>query len=535
VLLQLWPLAVQHPPLLLELCRLLANALPSCFEARLAAASLAGPMTPPVCGASLLHCLLSLLLGQQQLQLHQTAVGGVAAAAAGAPTAARNSGGSSSVFAAAAATADMVRAAAGVLLGYASTEDGAVQLVKAGSSCLPEVARGVRACIVGARREAEQQQLRQLNGQRLACLMQLLAVLAGRGEGQTAMLRPTVAPVIVELAAEVLQLLPQQQPVPAAPAAALLLLRNLSFSPELRPALLANAAALPLLLAAAESVLLLLPAPERQRMQQRLGLADGELAGVYAGSGAEGSSCDCRPTKWAPLYGRPLLKAAADAAGPGALGTSSSGVAAAAVISQSGSPGRGAAARSAAAAAAGGAGGSSCVPGGVGNVACAVYAASALWSLMHGGEKVKAALRKLPAAAARLQMVRQHAEQLLLEAGGVAHRGSSGNKAFAAADADGTADTAAVQDSDSARKGGGLADSSSTPLSGSPLKQRSSRLGPGLGVAAGKALQAVVAVGGGGGGVFVEAASLCRMADAGWWLQQLRDSTSMALNLLESV
>ena len=53
-----------------------------------------------------------------------------------------------------------------------------------------------------------------------------------------------------------------------------------------------------------------------------------------------------------------------------------------------------------------------------------------------------------------------------------------------------------------------------------------SRLGPvGLGSAPAAA----------GGGVFVEAASLCRVADAGWWLQQLRESTGMALSLLESM
>jgi hypothetical protein len=45
--LQLWPVALSNTPLLLELTRLLANCLPHCPEARLAAATLTGATMPP--------------------------------------------------------------------------------------------------------------------------------------------------------------------------------------------------------------------------------------------------------------------------------------------------------------------------------------------------------------------------------------------------------------------------------------------------------------------------------------------------------
>lgn len=500
VVLKLWPLALQHTPLLLELTRLLANTLPSCYEARLAAASLTGPPVSPVCAGTALSCLASLLVGQPltpQLQLGPAAAGS----------------GGGGAFAAAAGTAAVVRAAAVVLLGYGSTDDGAAVLVKAGASCLPELAKAVRACIVSARREAESQQQRALNSERLAAVLQLLAVLAGRSVGQAAMLRPTVAPVLLELCAEVLQL-PQQ---PAALPAALLLLRNLSFNAEVRSPLLANAALLPLLLAAAESLLAVLPAAERQQWQQRLTAADAELSAAAAELG-----CDCKPPKWDPMY---------ETLGPGggAVAGSGGGVGSAA----GGGAGAGAATKLLAAGRSSRPGsplvlvgaGSAAVPSAAGSVCCAVYAVSALWALVHNGEKVKAALRKLPAAAARLGVVRGYAEQLLLQqqqqqtVPAVGVRGARG---------DGSALVVAAAGGADVRKPG--------------QGQWGSRLGPQRALQQPQKEQAVVttseaASGGAAGGhatVWVAAAGLCGQQGADWWLEQLRDSCSALLDLMDA-
>jgi hypothetical protein len=551
VVLQLWPLALSHAPLLLELCRLLATLLPTCFEARLAATTLAGPTAAPVCGASLLRCCLALLLGTAQPAMHQQAGGGVAAAVApqhsgsmsaavaaaaaaagSSPSAPCGAGASGSAglawaaFAASAANQAVVAAAASALLGYASTDDGAAQLVKAGASCLPEVAKAVRACVVAAQRESEPPQQRQLHGQRLSGLLQLLAVLASRPEGQAAMLRPTVAPVVVELAVEVLTLTPQQQPAAAAPAAALLLLRNLAFSPDLRSPLLASGSALPLLLAAAESVIVLLPPAARLQMQQQLLLADQDLghasSAAAAGGGGDAGDGSGRQ-RWVPLYG----KLAAAQPRPGSAGHRGSpahapaGPAAAPAAVQ-------ASLAAASSAAAGGAWG---VHSTAGNVCAAAYAASALWALMHNGEKVKAALRKLPAASARLQMVRQHAVQLLLllqqqqqQGGAMAAAGggaaaAAGSKAWpGAADADSRPDTAAVRDASPAKARGYVL------RSGSPMKLSVAVDG----AAAGPGAQALA-------GVFAESGSLRSGKDVQWWLAQLRDSCGMVLALMEAV
>jgi hypothetical protein len=464
---------------------------------------------PAVCGGTTISCLLSLLVGQPltpQLQQQAAAI----AATTGGLTA------GSTAFTAAAATAAVVRSTCIVLLGFGSTHDGTAVLVKAGVSCLPELAKAVRASIVSARRETETQQQRQLNSERLAAVLQLLAVLAGRPEGQRALLRPTVAPAVLELCAEVLQL-PQQ---PAAAAAALLLLRNLAFNPDARSPLLANGALLPLLLAAAESCLAGLSTAERQQWQQRMLAESGDKdlgPSAAAAGGAEGA-CECRPQKWDPTGGGIAANAARAAAG--------------------GSSGR-----------VGGPPAAVGVSSAAGNVCCAVYAVSALWALVHSGERVKAALRKLPAAAARLAVVKAHAEQLQhtlqqQEGGKLQLMGAPGGVSAAVAAADGDSGAVAV-----------AVGSMGGP--GHVQGERSSRLGPAgptqhqqvvVAAQAGAMVSSGAAAGGGGGGVAAEVqlrsgveggvwvgpSSLGGVQDVAWWLQQLQDSCGALLDLMDA-
>lgn len=498
-ILKLWPLALQHTPLLLELTRLLSNTLPHCHEARLAAAALPGPACSPVCGGTVLSCLLSLLVGQQlNPQLQQGAAGAAGTSAAS----------GSSAFAAAAGTAAAVKAAAGVLLGYASTEDGAVTLVKAGASCLSELAKAVRGCIVSARREAEPPQQRQLNADRLGCVLQLLAVLAGHPAGQKAMMRATVAPVMLELSAEVLQL-PQQ---PAAAPAALLLVRNLAFNGEVRSPLLANGALLPLLLSAAESLLVVLPAAERQQWLQRLTAADQDLS---AAAVAE-AGCDCRPPKWDPVYQNPWGVGSGGGAGAG----SGSGGLAGGKLAVSIAGGSSSRPGSPMVLGTGGVG----VPSAAGNVCCAAYGVSALWALVHNGEKVKAALRKLPAAAARLGVVKAHADQLLQQQEQVQSGEQRQIVPAAATGADGR----------NGADGTGI-DASGGGVSQFKRMQGGSRLGlwqqqvPMVEAAGTRQLGPA-----GDGGVWVGPASVCDGAGGlVWWLRQLQDSCGALLELMD--
>lgn len=479
----------------------------------------AGPACgPAVCGGTAISCLLSLLVGQPLTQQLQQQAAAIAATTGGLPA-------GCTAFTAAAATAAVVRSAAIVLLGYGSTDDGTAGLVKAGASCLPELAKAVRACIGSARRETEPPPQRQLNSERLAAVLQLLAVLAGRPEGQRALLRPTVAPVVLELCAEVLQL-PQQ---PAAAVAALLLLRNLGFNPDVRSPLLANAALLPLLLAAAESCLVALPAAERQQWQQRVLAAAGDqdlgsnaAAAAFAGGsgGTDAATCECRPQKWDPTGGGIAATAARAAAG------GSSG--------RVGGPSMGLGVSSAA-----------------GNVCCAVYAVSALWALVHNGEKVKAALRKLPAAAARLAAVKAHAQQLQQalqqqqqQGGALQLRAAAGGTNSAAvAAAAGGGDAAAVkslgrpgqmQGQQSSRLGlPGPAQHQQVAVSAQAGAVISLNAGAGGG-AAGAVPAELQRSGGGVGGVWVGPCSLGGVQDVTWWLQQLQDSCGALLVLMDA-
>lgn len=502
VVLKLWPLALQHTPLLIELARLLANSQASCYEARLAAATLTGPSCSPVCAGTALSCIMSLLVGQQLTpQLQQ-------APAAATPTA------GSSAFTAAAGTAAVVRAAAVVLLGYGSTEDGTATLVKAGASCLPELAKAVRGCIVSARRETETQQQRQLISERLAAVLQLLAVLAGRPEGQRAMLRPTVAPVILELCAEVLQL-PQQQ----AAAGALLLVRNLSFNPDVRTPLLANSALLPLLLAAAECLLAALSAAERQQWQQRLTAADQELAAAAAELG-----CDCRPPKWDPMY---------ETLGPGGGAGPAVGASAAAAKLAAGSGGSSSRPGSPLLLGAGGA----AVPGAAGNVCCAVYAVSALWALVHNGEKVKAALRKLPAAAARLGMVKAYAAQLLLQpqlAGEAAARAGAEMVPAGAAGAGLVGGSSQLQGQKGSRLGPQRLQQQQQQVLATTDAAARGGVPDGQETAVVQGVAKVQQQGPVGGRVWVGSGGLCGVQGTEWWLQQLQDSCGALLDLMSA-
>lgn len=398
-----------------------------------------------------------------------------------------SSSSTAAVAAAAAGAPYIVRGVAATLLHYASTEDGAAELVKPGGSFLQDAHRTLRSCQLSCRKEHEPQQQKQAQQERLAGLLQLLAVIAGRPKGQQAMLRPTVAPALVDLLVEVL-LLPQQ---PAAVAAALLLLHNLSFNAELRSPALASQQLLPLLLAAAESL-----APPQQQQQQLLL----EIGGL---SRPGSSGADSAAGGWAPLYGKPVTSAAA-ASGPLSRFAGGSG-------SRPGSP----------AVASAGAVAAAIVPSAAANVCCAVYAVSALWGLMYQGEKVKAALRKLPGAAARLEAVRDQAQLLLQqhrEAAAAAVQGREDANAVKLLEIgkSGPKDTAAVAD-----RGTAIAAAASTATA---RKSEIGNLGAGSAGASGKE-----------SGVLVKPACLSCMRDAGWWLQQLVDSCTSVLDIMDSV
>jgi uncharacterized membrane protein len=265
-------------------------------------------------------------------------------------------------------------------------------------------------------------------------------------------------------------MLPQQ---PAAVGAALLLLRNLAFDPELRSPALANQQLLPLLLAAAESV-----TPPGQLQQQQL-LDAGGLGRPGSSSGAMGNM----QQGWVPLYGKPVIGGAVSSAGGNAANIAGGS------SSRPGSPGF------AGSASGGGLGGGTAVPSAAGNLCCAVYAVSALWALMYQGEKVKAAVRKLPAAAARLAAVREHAQQLLEEAQQEAARlDPTGASATSS-----TSDTAAVSDREKQHRDAAVA-------------------------VAGKV----------GKGVVAAASSLAGVRDGAWWLEQLAESCSSVLDIMES-
>jgi rotatin len=449
---QLWPLALQQTSLLLELLQLLDNLLPGCYQARLAVAA-----APSSSGNTLLQQLLLLLLPSSGQVADQSSAG---------------SGSNTAAALAAAGVPDVVRSAAVTLLHYASTDDGTTQLVKPGGSFLQDAQRTLRSCLLSCKREHELQQQKQAQQQRLTGLLQLLAVVAGRPHGQRALLRPTVAPALVDLVAEVLVL--QQQP--AAVSAALLLLRNLAFDAELRSPVLANQQLLPLLLAAAESV-----TPPNQQQQQ----LDAGALGRPGSSSRPGSAQ--QQQGWAPLYGKPVTSAAS-------AGSNSS--------SRPGSPGP-----AGVAAGSGNVLGNVLIPSAAGNVCCAVYAVSALWALMYQGEKVKAAVRKLPAAAARLAAVRERAQQLLQEA---EEQHEAGTAAAGAGSSRSRGDTAAVLDRDG------------------PEEQQNA-------AAAAAAAAGKVAAGRlHGKAVVAAASSLAGVADAVWWLDQLAESCSSVLDIMES-
>uniref|UniRef100_A0A383WNT2 Rotatin N-terminal domain-containing protein n=1 Tax=Tetradesmus obliquus TaxID=3088 RepID=A0A383WNT2_TETOB len=439
---QLWPLALQQTPLLLELLQLLDNMLPGCYQARLAVAA-----APSSTGSTLLQQLLLLLLPSSGLTADQNAPSSSAAAAQ-----------------AAAGVPDVVRGAGVTLLHYASSDDGAAQLVRPGGTFLQDVQRALRSCLLSCKREHEPQQQKQAQQQRLAGTLQLLAVVAGRPHGQRALLRPTVAPALIDLVAEVITL-PQQ---PAAVSAALLLLRNLAFDAELRGPVLANQQLLPLLLAAAECV-----TPRGQQQQQQLN------AGGLGRPGSSSGQGNAQQQGWAPLYGKPVTSAAASSSSrpgsPGPAGTAGSG----SLLLF----------------------GSGLVPSAAGNACCAAYAVSALWALMYQGEKVKAAVRKLPAAAARLAAVRDCAQQLLEEA----EEQQIADKAAAGVGSS-RGDIAAVSDRD------GWED------------QQRAAAAAGKGVAGRLHGKAVVAAAG----------SLAGARDAAWWLEQLAESCSSVLDIMES-
>ncbi|KAF8060057.1 hypothetical protein HT031_004996 [Scenedesmus sp. PABB004] len=427
LLLRLWPLGLGHTPLLLELLRVLDNLLPTCYEARLAAATLPPAQQP--CGAPLLAWVLALVLAPQPPAPGADGGGGGAAAAAASAAAAS---------AGAAGVPEVVAGACVALQHYASTRDGAAQLVKAGSPFLGDAQLALRGCLLSARREAEPPAQRAAQAERAAGLLGALAAVAGRPEGQRAMLRASVAPALLELLVEAVQL----PGAPGAAAAGLLALRNLAFSAELLSPAVASAGLLPLLLAAAEAL-------QPPRAPEAPG--DGAAAGAAGGAGG-----------WAPLYGKPLT---------------------------SGSPAGSACGQ-----------GAALVPAASGNVCAAAYAVSALWALMWQGERVKAALRKLPGAAARLAAVRAHAAALLEE-----RRDAGGG----GADAGRAADQAG---------GAGAA----LPGAGKLPSRLSGKRGAADGAPA----------------VWVRPASLAPGAAAGgtsWWLEQLACSAATALDLLEGV
>ena len=253
---------------------------------------------------------------------------------------------------------------------------------------------------------------------------------------------------------------------------------------------------------------MLLPAAERQQWQQQLLQADSDLAAAVE------VGCDCRPPKWNSLYGKPAASSvgAAGAAAVGGVAVGSNGGS----NSRPGSPLV--------------LGSSVCaVPCAAGNVCAAVYAVSALWALVHNGEKVKAALRKLPAAAARLTAVKMQSQQLALTQQVLQQE---------AAAPDVPSSAAAV---------GGIAAGSSL----TSQRQQGSRLGPGWipqqqqqQASAVATMGPCAVVGGRGvleqqqgaqgvGGVFVQPGVLCGPLDVSWWLSQLQDSCGALLDLMD--
>lgn len=486
---QVWPLALTHIPVLLQLLLLLGNILPHCYQARLAAAALGPPQS------TLIQQLLLLLLP--------------------APPQPQPAGSSNAALAAAAAAAghiEVIREASAVLAAYATTDDGVCHLVKAGVSFLPDAQKTIRWCLLGLTREREQDQQRQQQQQRLVGILQLLAVIAARPEGQRAMLKPTVAPALVDVVVEVLLLLPQQGAAAAA-APALLLLRNLAFHADLTSLAVANQQLLPLLLAAAEA---LLPLQQQQE----------------TGSSRPGSSdSNAAVPQWAPLYGKPVTASIAAAAGFG--GGSS----------RPGSP----AVPSAAAGGGYGSSGGVSVAGAVGNVCCAVYAVSGLWALMYQGEKIKAAVRKIPRAAATLAAVQSQASRLLQQASAAAvdssSRGSCSRQGMMGSPRPlgDISNISAVDGPGAKRLGpGGLGlgsrdlGSQMKPKIGfsqnsldMDVKQGACKRGRQLNVS-NQGLLANI-------GVIVESGSVCGECDAVWWLQRLCESSGAVLDIMESV
>jgi hypothetical protein len=162
-----------------------------------------------------------------------------------------------------------------------------------------------------------------------------------------------------------------------------------------------------------------------------------------------------------------------------------------------------------------------------------VYAVSALWALVHNGEKVKAALRKLPAAAARLGVVRGYAEQLLLQ-----HQQQQQQEVpvlGAAGDAPGGGAlvvAAAAGGANLRKPGQGQFGSRLGPQRALQQQQQqqeeqqavvtTSKTGSGAGAVGER------------GAVWVGAAGLCGQQGAGWWLEQLRDSCSALLDLMDA-
>lgn len=198
----------------------------------------------------------------------------------------------------------------------------------------------------------------------LLCFMQIAATLAAHPEGQRVMLRATAAPALIDLTVKVLQL-----PHMAAYTSALMLTCYLSFHPDMRNPCTANAYLLPLLLASAESL-------------QGLQTTATNTNAVVSSSSSTVDAC----TKQQKQQSKGWVKHTGDkgysAKPPAAL--------VALNLQQISVP--------------------------QGNVCAAVYAASALWALMYQGEKLKAAVRKLPNALQRLVAVHAHVTYALKNA-----------------------------------------------------------------------------------------------------------------------
>ncbi|KAI8476101.1 MAG: hypothetical protein J3K34DRAFT_513946 [Monoraphidium minutum] len=350
VLAQLWPAGMQRPALLSELLALLAALAPGSARVRVAFAAPAGPRLPSPL-ALLLHAL----------QAGADAAAGGAAAAAAPPAAPVAFGG-----------------AVAALLHFGAAPDGGAALAHPGCGFLPLSQKLLRG-FLAARDHA-----------RAAAVLQALAAVAAAPEGRRALLRATAVPALLDLAAAALQ-----APHGGAVSAALLLLHNLSFSPDLRTPALANPRLLPLLLAAAES---LQPDAFRSQLDAPPAAAACAAAGHRGAGGARAEAAAAAAA--AAGQPEPRQPFVVLGRGPGCK----QGCCA---------PVSGAAADAAAAAAAA-AGGARLLAGG--DAAAAAYAAGALWALMYQGEAVKAAVRKMPNAGPRLVAARAHCAYLLREA-----------------------------------------------------------------------------------------------------------------------